>query len=65
MASLVYDTKKNKTYAIHPSMAKDKVWMAAHGLIPQEELKPFSVTNMPDVENSGEAQSKPKTKTTK
>jgi len=44
---MVYDTKKQKEYPIHPSMANDKAWLAARGLIIQQEAKPFVATNLP------------------
>lgn len=43
---LVHNTRTGKQYPIHPSMAKDPAWMAARGLIIQEEVKMFEVTNM-------------------
>jgi hypothetical protein len=42
----VYDTKNGKYYAIHPDMAKDKVWMASHGLILQVEPSVSRVANL-------------------
>lgn len=48
MAFTVYDTKQNKYYDIHPSMARDKQWMQSRGLILQEEPKKMEVTNMPE-----------------
>jgi hypothetical protein len=52
--TIVYNTKTNKSYPVHPQMAKDQAWMAARGLIIQEPVKPFEVTNL-DQAGSGEA----------
>ena len=43
---LVYNTKTGKEYPIHPTMAKDKVWMASRSLILVEKVRPFVATNM-------------------
>lgn len=43
-----YNTKTGKYQVIHPSFAKNKVYLAQRGLILQEEAKPFKPTNIPN-----------------
>lgn len=47
---MVYNTKTQKEYAIHPQIAKDPQWLAQRGLILQREVKSFEVTNLPTEE---------------
>lgn len=47
MGVLVYSTKSGKEWTIHPDMAKDKLWMAARGLIVKSNVKSFTNMNPP------------------
>lgn len=47
MGVLVYSTKSGKEWTIHPDMAKDKLWMAARGLIVKSNVKSFTNMNQP------------------
>lgn len=41
-----YNTKTGKFQVIHPSHAKDKVFLAQRGLILEEQAKAFRATNV-------------------
>lgn len=56
--SMVYDTKTGRTFAIHPDLLKDPVYLQSHGWIVQHAPKPIEVTNLVKPEPAPETPTK-------